>query len=410
MVYRWLALAGFLAMMGPPTDGAEGPPAGAVRFATFNASLNRERSGDLARELEGGGNPQARNVAEIIQRVRPDILLVNEFDYDPDGRSVTVFHDQYLAVGQSGAVPITFPFRFSDEVNTGVTSGHDLDCDGKVAVEAGSRAYGNDAFGFGLFPGQYGMAIYSRFPIDRDKVRRFGRVLWRDLPGGLLPTRADGSPWYSADALGVFRLSSKEHWDVPIAIGPGSVVHLLSSHPTPPAFDGPEDRNGKRNHDEIRLWADYLTGGPKAAYLGPEAAASPPSRFVIVGDLNADPVDGGSVPGAIGQLLGHPKVDASFVPASPGAAEASRAQGRANAAQKGPADRDTADFDDRSVGNLRADYVLPSKGLKVVGGGVFWPEADDPLARLVRMTPAVASSDHRLVYLDIAIDEGSPKR
>ena len=66
--------------------------------------------------------------------------------------------------------------------------------------------------------------------------------------------------------------------------------------------------------------------------------------------------------------------------------------------------RTRADFDDRAVGNLRADYVLPSKGLKPLGGGVFWPEEADPLARLVRMSPAVASSDHRLVYLDLAID------
>ncbi len=37
-----------------------------------------------------------------------------------------------------------------------------------------------------------------------------------------------------------------------------TTLHLLASHPTPPAFDGPEDRNGRRNHDEIRFWNDYL--------------------------------------------------------------------------------------------------------------------------------------------------------
>ena len=38
----------------------------------------------------------------------------------------------------------------------------------------------------------------------------------------------------------------------------GKVIHTLVSHPTPPVFDGPEDRNGTRNHDEIRLWSDYV--------------------------------------------------------------------------------------------------------------------------------------------------------
>jgi 3-phytase len=383
------------------------PPAGrVVRFATFNASLNRSNDGELIRDLSKPGDAQARNVAEIIQLIRPDILLINEFDHDDEGRGPALFQDNYLSVGQNGAEPISYPHRYSAEVNTGVPSGFDLDGDGRAAVAPGSRGYGNDAFGFGLFPGQYGMVLYSKYPIDRNAIRQFQRTVWRDMPGALLPTRADGSSWYSTEALKVFRLSSKSHWDVPVRVG-DRVVHVLASHPTPPSFDGPEDRNGRRNHDEIRLWADYLTGGPKATYLGPEAARSPPSTFVLMGDMNADPVDGGSVPGTIAQLLDHPNVDASFIPTSRGASGASRAQEQANASQKGPAEQDTADFDDRSVGNLRVDYVLPSKDLKPVGGGVFWPEESDPLSRLVRMSPIVASSDHRLVYLDIAIDEGS---
>jgi hypothetical protein len=375
-----------------------------VRFATFNASLNRDKVGELLRDLDTPTNLQARNVAEIIQRIRPDVLLVNEFDFDPEGRGAALFQTNYLAVGQNGAEGITYPYRFSAEVNTGVASGFDLDSNGRVDREPGSRSYGNDAFGFGQFPGQYGMVLYSKYPIDREGVRQFGKVLWKSIPGALLPTRADGSPWYSPEALGAFRLSSKSHWDIPVKVG-NRVVHVLASHPTPPAFDGPEDRNGKRNHDEIRLWADYLTGGPKVSYLGAENSAASPSTFVLLGDMNADPIDGGSVPGAIQQLLDHPKVNASFIPTSPGAAEASKLQKGANADQKGKSEQDTADFDDRSVGNLRVDYVLPSKDLKIKSGGVFWPETSDPLARLVKMTPVVASSDHRLVFLDLAIDE-----
>ena len=72
----------------------------------------------------------------------------------------------------------------------------------------------------------------------------------------------------------------------------------------------------------------------------------------------------------------------------------------ANAAHKGDPAFDTADFTDGEVGNLRADYVLPSQDLGVVGGGVFWPTEADPLGRLVVMKP-LATSDHRLVYLDV---------
>ena len=296
------------------------------------------------------------------------------------------------------------PTFFTAAVNTGVTSGLDLDNDGKAVTTPGSRGYGIDAQGFGQFPGQYGMVIYSKFPIDREGVRAFEELLWKDIPGGQLPSKPDGSSWYSPEALAVLRLSSKSHWDVPVRVG-GKTVHILAGHPTPPAFDGPEHRNGKRNHDEIRLWADYMTGGEKAACLSRALPAGtpldPPSRFVM-GDLNADPVDGGSIPGAIEQLLNHPMVNSASPPRSASGVEASLAQGESNTQHKGEPAFDPADFADLTVGNLRADYVLPSKDPNVLGAGVFWPTEGDPLSRLVRMTPTSAGSDHRLVHLDVS--------
>ena len=89
------------------------------------------------------------------------------------------------------------------------------------------------------------------------------------MPGNLIPT-----PFYSPDEVEILRLSSKSHWDVPIQIGK-KVVHFLVSHPTPPVFDGPEDRNGRRNHDEIRFWADYISPG-KAGYIYDDGAARRP--------------------------------------------------------------------------------------------------------------------------------------
>ena len=54
-----------------------------VRFQTFNASLNRATAGQLVTDLSTPNNAQAATVAEIIQRTRPDVLLINEFDYVP---------------------------------------------------------------------------------------------------------------------------------------------------------------------------------------------------------------------------------------------------------------------------------------------------------------------------------------
>jgi len=142
--------------------------------------------------------------------------------------------------------------------------------------------------------------VYSRYPIHAKDARTFQKFLWKDMPGALLPddpATAAPADWYSPQELAIFRLSSKSHWDLPIQVG-DRLIHFLVSHPTPPVFDGPEDRNGLRNHDEIRLWADYVTPG-RGDYIyddaGGEGGLERGEHFVIAGDQNADPRDGDSV-------------------------------------------------------------------------------------------------------------------
>jgi 3-phytase len=227
------------------------------------------------------------------------------------------------------------------------------------------------------------------------------------MPGARLPDDPDTeepADWYNADELAVFRLSSKSHWDLPIRIG-GQVVHFLVSHPTPPVFDGPEDRNGTRNFDEIRLWADYITpGGGDYIYddAGVSGGLAPGELFVIAGDQNSDPLDGDSIPGAIQQLLDHPLVNAGETPESNGAKEAAELQGGANLTHESDPKFDTADFNDVAPGNLRADYVLPRSTLEIHKSAVFWPETEDPLFRLTGTFP-FPSSDHRLVWIDVKL-------
>ncbi|MEM9036714.1 MAG: endonuclease/exonuclease/phosphatase family protein [Actinomycetota bacterium] len=365
-----------------------------VRFATFNASLNRGNLGDLAAELAEPGSPQPANVAEIIQRNRPDVLLINEFDYDP--AAVDLFQENYLGVSQNGEEPIHYPYVFIAPSNTGEPSGVDLDGDGTVGGP-------NDAYGFGFFPGQFGMLVLSQYPIVDRKIRTFQNFLWADMPDNLMPT-----DFYSQEAQEVFRLSSKSHWDVPIRIG-GREVHFLVSHPTPPVFDDPViDQNGRRNHDEIRFWADYIRPW-NGRYIyddeGRYGGMRPGAMFVIAGDQNADPFDGDSVDGAINQLLGDVLVNTRVTPSSPGGTEQAALQGGLNDTHLGDPAFDTADFNDAGPGNLRVDYVLPRRNLRIVGAGVDWPLSTDPAFAPVGVfdpaTFSFPSSDHRLVYVDV---------
>ena len=364
-----------------------------VRFATYNIAMGLESQGEMLNRLQSGDDEGLRKAAAVIQKVRPDVLLLNEFDYLPGKDAGRLFVKNYLKHSQYGQLAINyFKYSYTGPVNTGVDSGLDLDNNGKTSDPA-------DSWGFGRFPGQFAMQVLSRYPLDSKPVRTFQNFLWKDMPGALFPANPDGSPWYPAEVQQQLRLSSKSHWDISV-VAEGQLIHFLVSHPTPPVFDGPEDRNGLRNHDEIKLWADYIDP-ERSGYIyddtGIFGGLPKSANFVIAGDQNADPVDGASHRKAISQLLDHPLVSSSCEPVSDGAREASEAQGGKNLGHKGNPAADTGDFNDKYVGNMRVDYVLPS--LTLAGGrcGVYWP------TKIKRGHEWIDVSDHRLVWVDVEI-------
>lgn len=360
-----------------------------ARFATFN--LWDVRTDDLVRDDQ----PRVRALAETIQRIRPNIILLNEIAYDipgapgvPEGaepaQNARRFIENYLNKPQGeGLRPIRYRAVMLP-VNTGIPSGFDLDNDGRIATSfpipapahrdgtpgdssEDGRAYGNDCWGFGEFPGQYGMALLvdERLEIVDASIRTFQRFPWNYLPAPLLPVNEDGTPFYSDDEVGLLRLSSKSHWDIPIRFPNGSVVHVLCSHPTPPAFDGPEQRNQKRNFDEIRFWRDYISG---LSYLvddeGETGGLMPGSKFVIMGDLNADAEEGTGVGNPIADLLlSNRRVRMTPPPLLD------------------PPVMDGEDLDatDTAAFGKRADYILVSRQLEITRSGVWrhtpttWP-------------------------------------
>jgi len=346
-----------------------------VRIATFNIQeLGAAKLGDP--DSAGAGHPQALAAAAIIQRVRPDVLLLNELDHHAAatagadlGAYARRFEALYL---RRGADSLAFPYIYVAPSNTGILSGRDLNQDGVAAgaSDLGTRAHGDDSYGFGVYPGQYAMAILSRFPFDSAGSRTFQRFLWRDLPAHLMP-----EGFYPDSIVAVLRLSSKSHWDVPLIVG-GGTLHLLASHPTPPVFDGPEDRNGRRNYDEVGFWARYLDGSEALVDdRGRRGGLAAGSRFAILGDLNASPEGEESRyhgRRSIEQLLRHPLVQ--------------------DAGPHAP----TASF----AGGVRVDYVLPSRNLRVVASGLFAP---DPARDSLGAAWARTASDHRLVWLDLSL-------
>jgi endonuclease/exonuclease/phosphatase family metal-dependent hydrolase len=360
-----------------------------VRVATFNIwQLSTEKLAVVENGV--GHDEQIAAAAAIIQKVRPDILVINEIDHDynyPDdlAKNARQFRDAYLNQGKNA---IDYPYVFAAPCNTGIRSGMDFDKDGIIAdsTDEYSRAHGNDCFGYGEYPGQYSMALLSKFPIDTENVRTFQKFLWKDLPNHHAPL-----DYYSEEVMQIFRLSSKSHWDVPVLINK-KPLHIFMSHPTPPVFDGPEDRNGRRNFDEIKFWHYYIDNNP-AIYDDAKKSGgfNSDAPFIIAGDLNANPQAEAVYENraAISLLLDHPKIQ-----------ETVDYTIRRNESATLPSTKETntAQFGDER--HVRIDYVLPSVGLEISDGGVYWPFAEDDPSGLEL---AEKASDHRLVWIDVKL-------
>lgn len=409
---RTALLAAFLSAVALAGDGRDG----ALRVATFN--LWDLRAEDLSPEPSA----RAKRLAVVLQSMRPDIVHLTEIAFDEDawvsGRDTLARAFASLVATEiiAGVAPLRFE-TFDAPVNTGVHSGLDLNNDGVMSPEPGDRLYAEDCFGYGEFPGQYGMALLVRTgagEIDREGARTFRRFLWNDMPGALLPPMEvsadeDHGAWYSEEELRELRLSSKSHWDIPVRLARGGVIHILASHPTPPVFDGPEDRNGRRNHDEIRFWVDYLSDDDRASSIvddaGVRGGLAPDAHFVVLGDLNADPEKGDGRRDAIRSLLAHERAhDASPRNDGPRATITRRPDGSALRREVSPTD--TAFF------GLRADHAIPSRTLAVHGAGVVREEHPDAAALAANDVSSRAGapwwlglfpSDHFPVFVDVTL-------
>jgi len=366
----------------------------ALRVMTMNAE-------DIATsDLLDGENPRLQRLAAIIQRVRPNVLLLSEIALDTDAQNANRFVRNYLSVAQEpGLRPIIYN-TYMPQTNTGVHSGFDLnndaivdasplvpspsDAQGNPAQQTQEgRDYGNDCYGFGTYPGQYSMALLvdRRLTIQSNSIRTFQHFLWKDLPGAQPPRYEGGDNFYTQQEWNSFRLSSKTLADVPVSFDDGTTVHFIISHPTPPAFDGSEKRNKLRNHDEIRFIQNYINNEPALIDdNGKPGGLSGDEPFVILGDLNADPVDGNSVGSPLTTFLIHsPLLAPDHMPSSEIAIE-------------GLDPTDTARF------RLRVDYILPSSGISVLRSSIW---------RFGHDEPAGFPSDHFPVWAELAIPAAS---
>lgn len=339
-------------MLLAPLARADPPP---IRIAQYHVDLTRDGPGLVLRDILSREDAQVEAMLAVIAAVAPDIFVVQDIDMDAGGATVSALAGRLEEIG------LPYPHRLGHMGNGGQPTGHDLDGDGRS-----DRA--RDAHGYGRYSGEGGMAMLSRHPFGT--TEDFSGFLWSDLPDTTAPRFTD------AAALEVLRLHTIGALRLPVVTQEGR-LDLLISHAGAPVFDGPEDRNGWRNSDEIRFWHLWLDGWRPGG-----GAADPGAPFLFAGTLNVDPDRGEGRRQTLRAFLRHPALTDPVPRDGNGRAE-------------------TVDWEDPDPGDLRVDYLLPGTMLEVAGGGVF--SADDATALGLPPETVRDASAHRLVWLDLRL-------
>lgn len=302
----------------------------------FHTGLGRDGPGLLLRDIRrGGGDVLAAR--DALATLRPDAVLLLDFDHDLHGVARTAFAELLARAGHP------MPYALALTPNRGLASGLDLDGDGRLGTP-------DDSQGWGGFTGAGGMVLLSRLPIDLSSLRDHSQMPWPDLPQARLPLQ-DGAPFPSIEVLRQQRLSSTNHFEVALET-PNGALTVMAWHAGPPAFGGPHQRNFRRNADETALWLHRLDGR-----LGP----LPQSPFVLMGNANLDPRAGDGDQPVMRALLARPEVqDPAPRTLHPATGDVSTATG----------------FWPDGPGALRVDYLLPSSDLRVLDAGLVWPSAE----------------------------------
>jgi|GEM_PF-1582778 len=313
-----------------------------IRFGHFNVR-------DLTvGKLFKPDHPQVVSASAIIRKVKPDILSINEIEARPE--APRLFLDNFI---QRGDDPLHYPYFYIGPTNSGVSTGLPHPFDQK---------------GFGLFEGQYGIALFSRFPILREGVRSFEGFPWRLLPTSLSCLGDKAMEIYES-----FPLFSTNLLSVPLRIDE-RVVHAILLHASVP-FKGP--LNKERNGDQLIFLNEYISGRALPG-VEPFKVEKP---FVVMGDFNADPEKGEGIRSVIKGLLENPALN-GLVPSRPTFLEGGGVL--------------TPPLDPGGF-SLKLDYILPSRDFVVLKHGIFWSEETDWWNQVRR------ASDHFIVYMDCSL-------
>lgn len=369
--------------------GACGGPSGpkTMRIATFNV-------GDLrTTDLRDANNLRAGKLAEVIQGVDADVLVLTNInrdlrgvsgtsEFDPEGVNAERLEETFIAVPQGPGEPIAYQ-TYMPTVNSGRLSRRDLDQNGqrvtRYLTPAGSKddgsppepdpratSYALDAWGFGEFPGQRGMALLVRegWAFNPADVRTFTDFRWASVPSASRPrARAGTGDYYDFADWQEIPLFQSTMFLAPITPPSGKRFWVAALYAGPTTGDLADNRSYFRRLDEVRALGDLVDG---AAYLQDDSFNPVPPEVlkepvVVLADLGIDPTEPPVETNPAARLLAHERFDASPAPV---ADVARPTLGPADSARDGG----------------RRDFVLIDNRLRVEDAGVYRTLPSDTVA------------------------------
>ncbi len=298
-----------------------------------------------ARKLQSA---QVKYSSEIIERYSPDIISINEIQYDKEEVPTSDFTTRGKNLKVLGKLSKLKKMNYSfHEANTGMNSKPGLDGNYILKPTSEERKNFADAVNFGMFPGQYSTGGIFKYPIKSEKIIK--GLKWRDFnPNINLSKYRDANGNKLPRDMELF---DKNFSDITLDVN-GKELHVILLHTVPAfGFGNKLTPNFERNHDQLEFLKWYLTGKSKFSFNIKVKPLRKNTLFIAMGDWNVDPSSknpGGKIIKQLGKLF-------QYAPGNNEKTYVGQSFGK-------------------SAYSAQLDYILVSNKIRVLKSGVHYPD------------------------------------
>jgi len=231
-------------------------------------------------------NKQLKKVKEIVSLYEPELLFINEIQYDIDGAPNDNFKTNGENLNKLNSILGTqLKYISFYPANTGKNAKRNSQGEYYSDPNSpGARDFA-DQVNFGTIPHQYSSGLLSKYPIVEEKVIT-------DIEWKAFNPQIDLTKFTTGDGKALpsdMELFDKNFLDVTLDVK-GKMIHVIVLHTVPAYhFGNKKSPNYLRNRDQLRFLEWYLSGKTDidVTLLGIKPIKG--ESFIAAGDWNVDP-------------------------------------------------------------------------------------------------------------------------